>query len=278
MSVQTFIREIWESRLEYWRRQATVFEGIVNRRYDGALTGVNQTVTIRTPGAITIKDYTVDTNLTLETVTGLATELTVDQQKYWGVKINDVDRVQADVNLMDEYVKDAGYRIALEQDDLVLALYGDVGMTYGTTATPIDITSLNILDTLSEVNLLMDQADLPENDRWAVVSPWVIQKLIKAEITLNTDNSASIANGKVGRVLGFDLRKSNRVPTITTTKYKMFFGYGNTGIAFVNAYVNTKAAVPELQFYEGVLGLHIYGSKVMRPDTVLCLTATKGSG
>lgn len=277
MSIANFTREIWEARLEYFRRQATVFEGIVNRQYEGQITGINQTLTVRVPGQVTIRNYTRDTDLTLENVGGTETELTIDTEKYWGVKMNDVDAVQVNVNVMDEYLSDAGYRIALLQDDYVLGKYTDVGLTWGSTASPVDVTAASVLEDLSNINLTMDEADIPEEGRWMIAPPWFIQKLILAELLQKTSNEAVMTNGRVGKVLGFDLRKSNRVPTVDTTKYKILAGYGNAGITFVNGYTKTKATELPLQFMEGVLGLHVYGGKVMRPDNVLCFTCTKGT-
>lgn len=275
MSYLNFIAEVWETRLEYFRTQATIFQDIVNTDYEGQITGVDCEVRINTVGNVTLKNYTKNIDLEVEELEDAQLIMKVDQSKYWGIKVHNVDVVQENINRINEASADAGYRVALAQDTHVLSKYADAGMTYGTSATPIEIDSDGVHGFFAHVNRLFDEADLPRIGRWITIPPWLYEKMVLAEILKSTDNTGVIANGVVGNFFGFQLRISNNIATVETSKYKLLAGIGRLAISFANAYTDTKAESVPKQFAEQVLGLHVYGAKVLRPDYLMCITATE---
>lgn len=277
MSILNFIPEVWVARMEYFRKQATVFGGIVSSEFNGKIIALNQTLTVRIPGQITISDYVKGADISLEEPTGFETEVTIDTGKQWGVGIDDVDAAVCDVNLLNEYTSDAGYRLAVLQDTYVLSKYAGAALTYGSTATPIDVTKANILATMGRIGRVMSDNKLPAENRWMVVPPWFIEKLVLAGLDLKTDNTELFNNGFVGKVLGINLRVSTNVQTVDTTKYKCLAGYGTRGIAFIQGLSKTKAVEEVKQFREGVIGMTYYGGKVFRPDELMCVTLTEGT-
>lgn len=58
MSIATFIPKIWDARLQAHLDKAHVFANLVNRNYEGVITGQGDTVHINQIGDITVKDYT----------------------------------------------------------------------------------------------------------------------------------------------------------------------------------------------------------------------------
>jgi hypothetical protein len=277
MAITNFIPEIWEARIERYVRQGTVFEGIINRNYEGEITGTESVVRVNTVGGVTINDYEKDSDIVLEELQTAGDEMRIDTKKYWGAKTSDVDSAQINISMLDEAASDAGYKIALLQDTYILSKYADASLTYGTTASPIDVTTANIFAFFARITRLFDEADLPEQNRWMVIPPWLVEKMVLTKIIAATDNTAVIDNGKVANFMGWDLRRSNRIQKVDTTKYKLMAGIGTIPISFASALLKTEAFRPEKRFEDAIKGLTVYGGKVMRPDYLMCITATEGT-
>ena len=79
MAVTTFIPELWSARLLYALEKSHVATNLVNRNYEGVIAKQGDTVHINSIGAITVKDYTKNTDiaapdaLTTTTTTGAKT-------------------------------------------------------------------------------------------------------------------------------------------------------------------------------------------------------------
>lgn len=277
MSILNFIPEVWEARVERFVRQATVFDGIVNRNYEGVIKGLGSEVHINTVGGITLKDYTVDTDIVLEELTTAGDTLTIDQAKYWGAKTNDVDAAQVNINMLDEATSDAGYKLALAQDTFILNKATEASLKYGTTSVPIDVTVASLFSFFARIGRLFDEANMGDMARWLIISPWLAEKMVLAKIIAATDNTVTIENGKIGSFMGFELRKSNRVKITSSTKYHLMAGIGTLPISFADALLETEAFRPEKRFEDAIKGLAIYGGKVLRPDYLMEIVCTEGT-
>lgn len=97
----TFIPQLWSARLLAHLDKNLVLGNLVNRDYEGEIRNYGDTVKINQIGDITVKDYTQGTPIDYEDVSGEATELHIDQQKYWAFKVEDIDAAQANIALMD---------------------------------------------------------------------------------------------------------------------------------------------------------------------------------
>src|ERR1044071_3169188 len=112
MSLNNFIATIWAARLLMNLNKAHVYaqDGVVNRDYEGDITGGGDTVKINSIGRVTIGSYTKNTNIgDPETLTDAQRSLLIDQQKYFNFQVDDVDKAQAKPSVMDEAMKEAGY-------------------------------------------------------------------------------------------------------------------------------------------------------------------------
>lgn len=101
MAITTFFPTIWEARLLAHLDKALVYGNLCNRDYEGNIRNAGDTVKINQIADITVSNYAKGTALTYEDVDGEPTTLTIDQQKYFAFKVDDVDRAQANVNLID---------------------------------------------------------------------------------------------------------------------------------------------------------------------------------
>lgn len=64
MAISSFIPQIWDARLLNALDKAHVFANVVNRDYEGDIKQQGDTVKINTIGAVTIGNYTKNTDFT----------------------------------------------------------------------------------------------------------------------------------------------------------------------------------------------------------------------
>ena len=86
MAIDNFIPAVWSARLLANLHKSLVYgqPGVINRDYQGDITGMGDSVKINSIGAVTVGDYTKDTNMSAaQTLTSAQSVLTINKQKYF---------------------------------------------------------------------------------------------------------------------------------------------------------------------------------------------------
>ena len=283
MALDNFIPEIWSARLLVNLRKFLVYgqAGVVNRDYEGEIKTMGDTVRINSIGPVTIGDYTKNTNIDdPETLTDAQTTLVIDQAKYFNFQVDDIDRAQQNPKVMDDAMTEAAYGLRDVADQYIAGLYTGVaaGNSIGDDTTPIVPTKTDAYEHLVDLGVLLTDAKIPLNGRWVVVPPWFYGLLLKDDRFVDASKSGSteaLRNGQVGRAAGFDVLQSHNVPNTTGTKYKIIAGHP-MAISYAEQINSVEAYRPEKRFADAVKGLHLYGSKLVRPEAIAVLTANKG--
>lgn len=279
-TVDNFIPEIWSARILAALRPALVFGSapIVNREYEGEITQAGDTVRINSVGDPTIFDYTKNADMpAAEELTDDQTTLVVTEQKGFNFQLDDVDAAQTRGAVMDQAMQNAAFGLRDEADQFVAGHHTDVDSAnlLGTDASPESIASAaDAYDALVELAVLLDEADVPTDQRWAVLPPWYHGLLLRDDrfVGFGTgENAATLRNGMVGQAAGFTLFKSNNAPTGTDgtagDNDKVVAGYpGAFSYAEQIPPDSTEAYRPELRFADAVKGLHVYGGELIRTE------------
>lgn len=273
MSVSNFIPKLWSARLLDHLDNAHIVANLVNRDYEGEITGCGDTVNICQLGAITVKDYTNSTDIEEpEELSTVQKVLNIDQQKYFNFQIDDVDKAQAKGDLMDSAMQRSAYALADETEKAILKAMDTEGQKVVPSAT---LDETNVYKEILGLKVKMDKANASTNGRYLIVSPDVHgMLLLDSRFTgtggANAENNLS--NGFVGRVLGFDVYLSNNLTALTN---------GNGAIAgvqeavtFAEQIVHTEAYRMEKRFADAVKGLNVFGVKVVIPEALFLLKST----
>jgi hypothetical protein len=279
----TFIPTVWAARLLAALEKALVYaqDGTVNRDYEGEIKESGNTVKIGSIGEVAIGDYVKNTNISdPQILTDEDQSLLIDQSKYFNFYVDSVDRAQQNVNVMDEAMRRAAWALR-EKADTFLAGIMDIavpaGNKIGSTATPKIPTKDDAYEYLVDLGVLLDETDTPIDGRFVVVPAWFHGLLLKDERFVKSGSSrsdATLANGEVGEAAGFKILKSNNVPNTTGTKYKIMAGH-SIATAYAEQIVDLQTYKPEKRFGDAVKGLHVYGAKVVRPNSLAVLIANK---
>lgn len=296
----TFIPAVWSSKMNVKFYAATTFGDVSNTNWEGDIKSMGDKVVINNVPSISINTYVIGTNLQYEVPTPNTIELQVDKGYYFGVNVNDVLEYQAQPNLMDMFTTDAAnqMKISVDRECFVAVSSGcaaaNVGATagaisaaynLGTDASPLTLTSSNILATITALSTVLDEQNVPESDRFLVLSPFERQLLMNsnlAQAQYMGDASSVLRNGKVGRIDRFDVYISNLLPKALANKdysggtnssaarHAVFAGH-KSAWTFASQ-INKVESIPNpSDFGQLVRGLLIYGRKVVKPEGVALL-------
>lgn len=285
MSIKNFIPTIWSTKILQHMRDNLVYAGLVNRDYEGEITRRGSSVEVSMPGEVTIKDMPTRTHgdtkaiREIDAPEGMEVQkvtLLIDQEKYFNFGVDDVDKVQMNLDLMNSYTESASYGFQSTIEKHVAEIMAkEAKLVLGSDEHPVALTSENIYKQLIKMKVGLDKANVPPVGRFVVLPPEAEGLLLEDNkfVYVGTSSSEdSLKNGKVFRACGFDIAISNNVP-VNDNKYKIIATYkGST--TFAQQLLETKAYSPEKGFGDALKGLVVFGAKVVRPNKIVCMTAT----
>ena len=275
MSVQNFIPAIWSARLNEGFRRNLVYGNCVNTDYEGEISGQGSTVKINSVGSVTIGNYDKSAGIGKpEELTSEQKTLIIDQAKYFNFQVDDIDKAQANVDLLEAGIKEAAFGLANTADKYIAGFYTEVkaGNIIGDDTTPVVPTKDNAYDYLVDLGVILDENDVPEDNRFVVVPAWFYGLLVKDPRF--TKESDVLRTGFVGNIDNMEVYKSNNVPNTTGTKYKIIAGH-RSAISFAGQVDSVEAYRPESQFSDAIKGLQVYGCKCIKSEGIAVLTANK---
>lgn len=267
MAVTNFIPEVWSQKLLKIFDENAVMANLVNRDYEGDIQAAGDVVKVRTFGDVTINDYTRDQTISFQALTDPMQEMTIDQQKYFAFKVDDLDKAQANVDILEGYTKRAAIGIRNVVDSHLLSHADDVdaGNVIGSTGSPITLTSSNIYGYIADMGELLDGGNIPSENRHLVITPKVKTLLLKSDEFTRASNLGDtvVQNGYIGNVAGFGVHVSTNITPVS----------GNvTLMAFTSDFISYASQVSQIEnvrpynmFADAVKGLYLYGSKVFHP-------------
>ena len=115
------------------------YQLISNTDYQGQISQVGDSVIIRRAPTLSIGNYEVGGTINYEVPTSTAVELNIDTAKVWAFKIDDIDELQSDIQLMNEFSSAAASQLEVTIDQDVLSVWsaGADTANKGTTAGAI---------------------------------------------------------------------------------------------------------------------------------------------
>ena len=171
MAVTTFIPQIWSARLLTALEKSHVATNIVNRDYEGVITGQGDTVNINSIGDINVKNYAKNSDMSdPDDLNTTATKLTISQSKYFNFQVDDVDKIQSAGDLVDTAMSNAAYRLADVADEYLLGVMAS-GAESANVLASTTLTAANIYEKIVALRLILDKNNVPTAQRAIVVPP-----------------------------------------------------------------------------------------------------------
>jgi len=298
-----FQAEIYSQKVLKFFRRASVVEDITNTDYAGEIENFGDTVRIMKEPTVSISAYTRGSVVTPQDLADDEIQLTVDQAQAFAFKVDDIEERQSHVNFEALATSSGAFSLKRNYDKNVLqAMIDGAGIkgasgsvetdsSLGTSGTPHTMAGSDAGDEAVQIIALMarhlDQADVPEENRWFVAPPRFYETLYKAgakiaEVQVTGDNQSPMRNGMLTaqKVMGFTLYKSNALrqsaDATTTTDMVSLSGVATgenivlaghmSSTATANSIAKTEVIRDPDSFADVVRGLHVYGRKVIRPE------------
>lgn len=275
MALTNFIPEIWSKKLLAIFDTKVVMAGLVNRDFEGDITAAGDVVHIRTFGDVTVNDYTRDMTISFQSLTDPMVDLTIDEQKYFAFKVDDLNKAQADMNILAGYAERAAVAIRNVVDTRLIGHYADVdaGNVIGTDEDPITLTNANIYGYITQLGEILDDDNVPQEGRNLVITPKFKTLLLQSdEFTRATSLGDNvIQNGYIGNVAGFAVHVTTNNPAVEDVVNLMAFT--KDFISFASQVSKVETVRPYNMFAEAVKGLYLYGSAVLKPTAGAVLKA-----
>ena len=274
MAITTFIPELWSARLLYALENSHVATNLVNRDYEGVIANQGDTVHINSIGAVTVKDYTRNSNITdPEILTTADQTLEIDQAKYFNFQVDDVDKAQISGDIIDTAMGRSAYALADVSDAFLLKTIANgvaSANKIGAKATLTALTASNVYENIVKMRTKLDKANVPNTGRTIVVPPEVYALLLLDDRFAKSGSDSgqnALLNGMVGRVAGFDVFMSNNCVSGTdgdsgSTAYFVITAQVASATTYAEQIIKTEGYRMESRFADGVKGLHVYGAKV----------------
>lgn len=283
-----FIPEIWSSKLVENFYDASVLTAISNTDYEGEIKAHGDKVQIRLTPEVTVRPYHKGMNLTVERPDKPKITLEIDQGEYFACIEDDVDKVQADINLMDEWSKDASEKMKLAIDAKVLtnilpdistfnmgATAGRISQSInlGSAGAPVQVTKTNVLDLLVDAGTVLDEANAPESGRFLIIPAWMAGLIKKSDLkdaSLTGDSSSVLRNGRLGMIDRFTLYTSHNLNSVVDSTYRCFsvIGGHKMGLTFASQMTEMESLRAESTFGNIIRGLQVYGYRVVKGEAL----------
>jgi hypothetical protein len=268
MAVNTFIPTIWEARLMANFHNNSIADVITTKPTE--IKG--NKITFNKVGAIAIKDYAG--SVTFDGLSTSSVDVNMDQQKYFGFKVKDVDKVQAAGDLVDAHTQEASATLQETIDKYILSLYTgvDAANAIGSDASPIGLTTSNVYDYIVDLGTRLNKKKVPKTNRFVVINNDVLGLLSKDDRFTKQPNV--LENGVVEgqKINGMQVVVSEEIAN-TSGKYKIV-ALHQSAIGYGKQIDEMEAMRLESDFADGIRGLLVYGASVLRPEAMAVLTAT----
>ena len=295
-SGNNFLPEIYSKKVLNFFRKASVVEAITNTDYAGEISAFGDSVKIIKEPVITVDQYERGGSITATTLTDNEVVLVVDTANAFKFIVDDIETSMSHVNFKEAAASSAAYSLRDAFDSGVIATMfagvsssspdhiigadaaaGTGGVAETTASVDLlgsDASGVDAIDLMARMARLLDDQNVPEEGRWFIAGPDFYEELVKSSSKLmSVDFNAgkgSIRNGLVssGKLRGFDMYKTNNIAATSTASGKVLAGHMSSTCT-AQTIVNTETVRDVTSFGDIVRGLHVYGSKVLRPEALV---------
>lgn len=253
-----FIAEKWSTDIMRATEANLVLAKLVHD-YSSMVKDNGDTIHVPNLSNLIANDKVAGADVSFQAPTETKIDISINKHKEASFKLEDITKVQSNVDLNAEYTGKAGYALAKAIDSDLAALAAGLSQTKGTYNTAI--TTDVILDSIE----LLDDADVPAENRYFVMKPGTKRDIIDITTYVSNDfvSGKPVESGKIGSLYGLETYISTNVYNSTTSVNNIIFQKDCFGMALQKAPKTNFWYNPAAIAYEVVTDT-IYGVAEMR--------------
>jgi hypothetical protein len=284
--------------LERWYC-STIYSDIASTEYTGELNkGGDEIIFWREP-KVQVHKYIKNQPIQHDTIDGEPVKMVIDQAYNFSIKMNHIDeqQIQNFDNWKAGFLRSAGLELARVIDPLLLTeMYTSVGasnegaeagtqshnINLGETGAPLVITKDNIIEVLSMVHQVLDEACAPTEGRFITRPPAGITALRNSNLNAAYMTGLSwspMVNGRLpDQVMGFTILESTYIPrvvdgTVSKLSYHLVAGV-KMATAFAATIEDSRVITDKDDWANYYQGLSVFGYKTLYDDGLVHIYAT----
>ncbi len=281
---------IYSKKAQIAFRKTSVVQAITNTEYFGEIAAYGDTVKIIKEPQLTVAPYVRGQQINTQDLDDEELVMIIDQSNYFAFKVDDIEKKHAHINWESMASDQAGYRLKDQFDKEVLSYMltnAPSATTIGTSGAAQGVgfsgTGLSPLTIMNRSSRMLDVNNVAREGRFFVGDPVWWEKMADEASKLTSrdwDQSEKdiIRNGRVleGMIRGFKCYSSNNLltggtgPTATSggTNYGTCI-FGHISSTSTAEQINkTESYRDPDSFADVVRGMHLYGRKVLRPESL----------
>jgi hypothetical protein len=302
-----FAPSIFSQKVLKFFRRASVAEDITNTDYTGEIENFGDTVNIMKEPTLTVSAYQRGSVVNPQDLADDQVTMTVDQANAFAFKIDDIEERHSHVNFEALATSSGAFALKRKFDANILQAMSDGagiagaddaslsgGLTttntaLGTASAPINVEAddagINLMLLMARV---LDDQSVPEENRWFVAPPIFYEKMFQAgnkmaEVQVTGDASSNLRNGLAtpGTLAGFRCYKSTALNSTAGTDQVTLSGVATdasenvimaghiSSTSTASHIAKTEVVRSTESFSDVVRGLHVFGRKVLRPESIV---------
>ena len=170
------------------------------------------------------------------------------------------------------------------------AISADINL--GVTATPLAVVprspatgEVEIVDVLLRLGQALDEQNIPESGRWAILPAWagtMIKMSEMRQVYLTGDSVTMLRNGRLGMIDRFTIYISNLLPkgpitgppALAAGEWVIYAGHSH-GLTFASQMTNVETMRSEMCFANLLRGLQVFGWKILDSIAIAQAVVTK---
>jgi hypothetical protein len=281
--------------------RSTVFKEVTNTDYEGQFKSMGDSIQIRqAPNTGDPTAYLKGKAIDYTTPAKNAQNMVIDKAFYQAFHVDDVDKVQTDVGLMDMYIQDARERMVIYTDYTVLAgmanavdtdvalgasgflnggatagkISGAYNLGVDTVAGAIGIDRSNALDKLVDLSSALSENNITGADRWVIIPEWYANRLKLSDLKaadFSGDSTGVVRTGMIGSINGMKVYVSNNTGGADGTNAKAVLAGHKFATSFALQMSQVDSLTAEGTFGQKWRTLWVWGMKVVRAEGLALL-------
>ena len=302
-----FAPSIFSQKVLKFFRRASVAEDITNTDYTGEIENFGDTVNIIKEPTLTVSAYQRGSVVNPQDLADDQVTMTVDQANAFAFKIDDIEERHSHVNFEALATSSGAFALKRKFDANILQAMSDGagiagaddaslsgGLTTTNTALGTASAPINVETDDAGINLMLlmarvlDDQSIPEENRWFVAPPIFYEKMFQAgnkmaEVQVTGDASSNLRNGLAtpGTLAGFRCYKSTALNSTAGTDQVTLSGVATdasenvimaghiSSTSTASHIAKTEVVRSTESFSDVVRGLHVFGRKVLRPESIV---------
>ncbi len=257
-----FLPKVW-SKLAMLAFERKLFMSNRVMRFDADVRTKGASIQVPQVWNLTTKSVGTDGAYSGQANTETYYTITIDQWREASVSMPDIVTTQAAYPLLDIYTKKIGHALGQKVQQDLLALYSGLSKQVGTASVPLgDDTLLNAIQ-------ILDDADVPMEDRSFVARPSERRALLKLDKFVDASKTglakSPALTGVFGEFYGIPAWFSMDV-TVSSGSHNVLFHKEAFGLALQ---ISMKIEKFRLKLADDVVGHVLYGVSELRDDSYM---------